>query len=164
MLAAGLKASPAASKPEVRPVCSIIPRPVAALGSWNPGRQYTYLTWGLSPRCHSRAAPVIWAARGLPVLSCISPIPATSSGAYRELPARTVIFQQSVIIAARPGISQGYFDKCSLTCHLKFGFISPRLPGGLTSRQNCQGKQRAFHFGTCSRVAIGPLGCAGCLH
>jgi hypothetical protein len=35
-----------------------------------------------------------------------------------------MINHTSAIIAAWPGAGQEYFDKCSLSCHPKFGFAS----------------------------------------
>ena len=85
MLAAGPKALPITSRPVARLAGSIISRPAVELGSWDAGRRSRRLTRGLLPRCRDRASLAVPAARGLTLLSCFSPIPATHppfSGAF----------------------------------------------------------------------------------
>src|SRR5215470_3358762 len=43
-------------------------RSAVTRGSWHADRRCSVLTWGLSLRCHDRAAPAVLAARGLPLL------------------------------------------------------------------------------------------------
>src|SRR6516162_9648587 len=130
MLAAGPKPSPIASRPAVRPVCSIIFRTAVACGSWRPGGYCRSLTWGLSPPRRDHAALAVRAARGLPLLSCCSPIPAMHPPLSGALPGTTSADDdrsQSVIMDARPEAGQEYFDKCSLSCHLQFGLMLLQL-------------------------------------
>src|SRR5262249_40103321 len=61
---------------------------------------------------------------------------------------------QSVIMAARPGGSQGYFDKCSLSCHLQFGFTLLRLLIKPRPASKLPDKRPVSFWHTLARVAL----------
>jgi len=154
MLAAGLAASPIAVRLLARLARSIISRPAVACGSWRPGGQWRSLTWGLSPPRRDHAAVAVRAARGRPLLSCFSPIPATHPPLSGALPGTTSADgdrSQSVIMDAQPEAGQEYFDKCSLSCHLQFGFMLLPLSIRHGRSAGTPKKKGAPHFDTTHR-------------
>jgi len=150
MLAAGPKTPPVDSRPEVGTACSLVSRPAGTWRSWNADRQFMCLTWGLLPGCRDRTSA---RGPGRP-RAATAPMPLPHAGNFVGcLPGTTSAngdLSQSVIIAVRPGGGQGYFDKCSLSCHLQFGFASRGLPLS-PDRPSNRRVNGAFHFGTLSR-------------
>jgi hypothetical protein len=62
---------------------------------------------------------------------------------------------------AQPEAGQEYFDKCSLSCHLQFGFMSLRLSMRHCPIRNTPNKNGAYHFdtllGKCVVIVMWPL-------
>ena len=83
------------------------------------------LTWGLSPRCGDPHRARCLPPEGWCCVHACPPYPATHPPLSAALPGTTSTDwgrSQSVIMDAQPWPGQEYFEKCSLSCHLQFGF------------------------------------------